>query len=170
MNNFFIEIPTFQYPKDRLLAFQETIQGWKPNMHYNQKNVDTIAEHKWFDFYPDQEDPLIEEVSNCINLPLNTGAYKFVKTLKGGTLPFHVDPNRECVLMLPLTENNAALQWKNMKGQVCCEHEYKYPTVINAKIPHGVPSNNKDRIFLQVTIPCTWKYLNENYKTIFKVI
>jgi hypothetical protein len=170
MNNFFVEVPGFEYPKDRLFAFQNSITEWKPNMHYHRNNIDTIEDHKWFDFYPDQEHPLIQEVSNCINLQLENGAYKFVKTLKGGVLPFHVDPHRTCVLMLPLTDNNAGLQWRAPNGKLLQEHVYKYPTVINAKILHGVPLNDKDRIFLQVTIPCSWKHLIENYKTIFNII
>ena len=102
-------------------------------------------------------------------MPLEAGAYKFVKTLAGGALPFHIDPQRSCVLMLPLSDDNSGLQWIDADWNVICECVYKGPTVINAKIRHGVPTNTKDRIFLQVTIPCTWDYLLQNYDKIFNV-
>lgn len=169
MSRFFLEILDFKYPKADCLAYSQSITEWKPNVHYAKQGIDTVEEAKWFDHYPDQDNnPLIKQITSSINLTLEGGAYKFVKTLAGGSLPFHIDPHRECVFMLPLTDDNAGLQWA-WGNKILCEHVYKGPTVINAKIMHGVPTNNKDRIFLQVSIPCTWNYLINHYKEIFNL-
>jgi hypothetical protein len=168
MINFFLEVLDFKYPKNELYEYQKSITDWKPNIHYAKKGVDTITDAKWFDYYPNQEtDLLIKEVTKNININLKPGAYKFVKTLAGGSLPFHIDPNRECVFMLPLTDNNAGLQWVDNNKNILCELIYRGPTVINAKILHGVSLNNKDRSFLQINLPCTWKHLIENKDKIF---
>jgi|AntAceMinimDraft_12_1070368.scaffolds.fasta_scaffold07517_6 hypothetical protein len=169
MSRFFLEVLDFKYPKAQLFEYQASIKDWAPNVHYSKKGIDTAADSKWFDYYPDQDNNhLIKEVTENINIKLDGGAYKFVKTLAGGILPFHIDPQRECVLMLPLTDNNAGLQWK-IGNTIVCTHIYKGPAVINAKILHGVPTNDKDRLFLQATIPCTWNYLINNYQHIFNI-
>ena len=170
MSKFFLEVLDFKYPKNQLFEYQQSITEWAPNVHYSKKGIDTAADSKWFDYYPNQDsEPLIQDITNNISLPLEAGAYKFVKTLAGGALPFHIDPQRSCVLMLPLSDDNSGLQWIDADQNVICECVYKGPTVINAKIRHGVPANTKDRIFLQVTIPCTWDYLLQNYDKIFNV-
>ena len=169
MDDYYIEID-FDYPKKELLEYQLTINEWAPNLHYNKKGINTIEDVKWFDHYPDFNSNLIfyELLSNIhLDIDTNVNPFKFVKTLKGGSLPYHIDPIRECVLMLPLTDDNADLFWINNKSEVICKCTYKGPTVINAKIMHGVPENKSDRIFLQVNIPCDWKYLINNYKDIF---
>ena len=170
MEKYFLELLDFKYPKAELLVYQDSINQWKPNVHYNKLGIDTSKDSKWFDFYADINEPLIKEISNNINLTLENRPYKFVKTLAGGSLPFHIDPQRECVLMLPLTDNNAVLQWKDTDDNILCECTYKGPTVINAKILHGVPTIEKDRIFLQVNVPCSWDYLLKNYKNIFNLL
>lgn len=170
MSKFYLEILDFKYPKEECLKYAESISDWRPNVHYAKRGIDTINDAKWFDYYPDQDnEPLMKQITASINLPLEAGAYKFVKTLAGGTLPYHIDPQRECVLMLPLTDNNAGLQWIDQNKNFIAGCVYKGPTVINAKIMHGVPKNDRDRIFLQVTTPCSWDYLLTNYKNIFNV-
>lgn len=170
MSRFYLEVLDFKYPKAECLHYAKSITEWKKNVHYAKKGIDTVADAKWFDYYPDQNnESLINQITANINLPLGNGAYKFVRTLAGGNLPYHIDPQRECVLMLPLTDNNSGLEWIGENRQPICSVIYRGPTVINAKILHGVPMNRKDRIFLQVNIPCNWSFLLENYRNIFNV-
>ena len=95
---------------------------------------------------------------------------RFTRHLPGGKLPWHIDPQRECVFMIPLTTDNEGLQWIDGKANVLCEHIYTCPTVINAKIMHGCKKITKERIFLQVDIPCSWTELKQDYKYIFNVL
>ena len=71
--------------------------------------------------------------------------------------------------MIPITLNNEGLQWIDGKARVICEHIYTCPTVINAKIMHGCQEITKERIFLQVDIPCSWTKLTNDYKYIFNM-
>lgn len=169
MFKFFLEVLDFKYPKQELFEYQQSIKEWVPNVHYAKSGINTIDDVKWFDYYNKYDLELLNVISKNINLPLEKSSFKFVKTLAGGSLPFHIDPHRDCVFMLPLTDNNSGLQWINSQGDVICDCTYKGPTVINTKILHGVPENNKDRIFLQVNMPCTWSYLLENYRNIFNL-
>jgi hypothetical protein len=169
MFNFFLEVLEFKYNKQELFEYQASITEWASNFHSAKKGTNTMDRYKWFDYYPVQTEPLMVQVSSAISLPLKQSPFKIVKTLAGGSLPYHIDPYRECVLMLPLTDNNAGLEWIDRTGKVIGSCTYKGPTVINAKIMHGVPFNDKDRIFLQVDIPCTWDYMIENYNSIFKL-
>jgi hypothetical protein len=167
MHEYYIEVLDFKYPKLELLEYQKSIKEWKPNFYFLKVNIDSIKEEKWFETAICSED-LVERIRNNITPPFNTGAFKFQKNLAQGTVPFHIDQYRDCVLMLPLTDDNSGLQWVDSNNNILCEYQYKGPTIINSKIRHGIPTNNKDRIFFQVNIPCTWEYMKDNYKTIFK--
>lgn len=166
MSKFYLEVLGFQYPKDQLFQYQQHIKNWKPNVHYSSLGINTFSV-KWFDHYPDINEPLIKEITSKINLNFESGCCKFVTLLEGGNLPFHIDPNRECVFMLPLTDDNSGIQWIDQDQNILCDHVYRGPTVINAKILHGVPSNTKTRSFLQVNLPCTWNDLISNKEHIF---
>ena len=95
MSKFFLEVLDFKYPKEQLFEYQKSITEWAPNAHYSKKGIDTATDSKWFDYYPNQDtETLIQETTNNISMPLSGGAYKLVKTLAGGALPFHIDPQR----------------------------------------------------------------------------
>jgi len=167
MSDYVIEIPKFKYNQQALLEYQTHITAWKPNVHYAKIGVNTNNGSNWFDFYPDDTDDIIKDITRSLNINLDPKPYKFTKHLAGGVLPWHIDPHRECVFMIPLTENNEGLQWVDENNSIIAQHVYTCPTVINAKIRHGCPRITKDRIFLQVNIPCLWNELKVNYATIF---
>lgn len=167
MSDYFIEIPNFKYNQKALLEYQSCITDWRPNVHYARIGINTNSGSNWFDYYPDENEDIIKDITKSLNIELDTKSYKFTKHLAGGVLPWHIDPQRECVFMIPLTDNNEGLQWVDDTSNVIAQHVYTCPTVINAKIKHGCPRITKDRIFLQVNIPCTWKELKDNYTTIF---
>lgn len=166
MSKFYIEVLDFKYPKDELAEYHKNIKKWIPNHHYSAKGINTFNLN-WLDYYPDISHPIFEKISSSINLELLPGYFKFVTLLGKGSLPYHIDPNRECVFMLPLTENNAGLKWIDDEENVVCELIYKGPTVINAKIPHGVPLSERTRSFLQINLPCSWDFLINNVENIF---
>lgn len=167
MSDFVIEIPNFTYNKLELLEYQSRIIDWKSNVHYSKIGVNTNNKNNWFDYYPDVNEEVIQSITQSLNIKLDPTPYKFTKHLSGGVLPWHIDPQRECVFMIPLTDNNEGLYWVDSNNKIIANHTYTCPTVINAKIRHGCPKITKDRIFLQVNIPCSWEYLKNNYKDIF---
>jgi len=167
MSDYVIEIPNFKYNQQALLDYQANITEWKPNVHYSRLGINTNNSNNWFDFYPSETENVIKDITQSLNIKLDAKPYKFTKHLSGGVLPWHIDPQRECVFMIPLTDNNEGLQWVDNSNSVIAQHIYTCPTVINAKIKHGCPKITKDRIFLQVNIPCSWKELKDNCKNIF---
>jgi hypothetical protein len=52
--------------------------------------------------------------------------------------------------------------------EILLEWTYRCPTIINAKVTHGVPIVNSDRIFLQIKIDKEWDYVKEHSRRIFK--
>jgi hypothetical protein len=169
MYEYFVEIPNFKYDREALLKYQKEITDWRPNVHYTKAGIDTGKRNSWFDYYPDKNTNIIKDIASQINIDLNSKPFKFTRHLPGGKLPWHIDPQRECVFMIPITLNNEGLQWIDGKAQVICEHIYTCPTVINAKIMHGCQEITKERIFLQVDIPCSWTKLTKDYKYIFNM-
>ena len=134
MYEYFVEIPNFKYDREALLKYQKEITDWRPNVHYTKAGIDTGKRNSWFDYYPDKNTNIIKDIASQINIDLNSKPFKFTRHLPGGKLPWHIDPQRECVFMIPITLNNEGLQWIDGKAQVICEHIYTCPTVINAKI------------------------------------
>ena len=132
MYDYFIELPDFVYDKEGLFLYQHHVTMWKPNVHFAKAGLDTGKENSWFDYYPNKDLTILQEISSIINLDLNSKPYKFTKHLAGGILPWHLDPQRQCVLMIPLTDSPEGLQWINGKGEVIADHVYTCPTVINA--------------------------------------
>lgn len=158
-NEYVYEVLDFLYPKQEILEYALIHEDWKPNIWYTAANVD-LTQAKWWDYYPSDDCPIIGQVSSSIKAELPPGSYKLVKTLKGGHLPYHIDPQRECVFMLPLTDDNSGIEWIDANSNVIYKHTYVGPTVINAKIKHGVPYVDKDRYFLQVNLPVGWNELS----------
>ena len=72
----------------------------------------------------------------------------------------HIDPQRTAVLMLPLTDNPSPIVFYE-NDQEIFKHVYTGPTIINAKIKHGVPQVTKDRIFLQINFFNPWNEICE---------
>tara|TARA_S200000501_G_scaffold260989_1_gene244959 strand:- start:427 stop:942 length:516 start_codon:yes stop_codon:yes gene_type:complete len=169
MYEYFVEVPNFKYDREQLLKYQQGITDWRPNVHYTKAGIDTGKRNSWFDYYPDKNINIIKDIENQIKINLNSKPFKFTRHLPGGKLPWHIDPQRECVFMIPITLNNEGLQWIDGKGNIVCEHIYTCPTVINAKIMHGCQEITKERIFLQVDIPCSWTQLTRDYKYIFNM-
>jgi hypothetical protein len=166
MDNFVLELPELKYDRVGLINYQASIKDWHPNHHFMKAGLDTSS-CNFFDYYPDEADSelLTNTFNNIANLlPLERKPFKFTKVLKGGILPDHIDPSRDCILMLPLTENPSKVVWKE-NGVIIKEHIYRCPTVINGKILHGVPEVLEDRIFLQCKITCNWETLQKSHKS-----
>lgn len=167
MNDFIIELADFSYDKSALYKYQQHHINWVANVHYKSFGVDT-AEMGFFDYNPTTDcDGLLTPVLKNINFDITLGDFKFNKLLKNGKMPFHIDPQRSAVLMLPLTDDPAKIEWRDSKENVLYTHIYKCPTIINAQILHGVPFSHNERIFLQVRIHKEWDFIKENYKTMF---
>jgi hypothetical protein len=167
MNDFIIELPNFSYDKLALFEYQQKNIEWAANVHYKSGGIDT-ASMGFYDHYPTTDcGGLLLTILKNINLSLNFNDFKFNKLSHNGKMPFHIDPQRSAVLMLPLTTDPAKIEWQDTDGNVLYEHTYKCPTIINAQILHGVPFSNNERIFLQVRIHEEWHIIQENYKTMF---
>ncbi|MGY8867761.1 MAG: hypothetical protein ACKVJK_19320, partial [Methylophagaceae bacterium] len=76
--------------------------------------------------------------------------------------PMHIDPQRTAVLMLPLTDNPSPIVFYEDYQEVF-KHVYTGPTIINAKIKHGVPKVARDRIFLQINFFNPWNEICEQF-------
>lgn len=172
MNDYVLELPNFKYNRIGLFEYQANIKNWSNNYHYNNGGYDTSKDY-FYDYYPEDDcNGLLIEIFDQINLGYTLSPMsdtKFSKLLAGGKMPFHVDPQRSAVLMLPLTDDPAKLEWRDREKNILYEHEYKCPALINAKILHGVPHSLNDRIFLQIKIMGEWEYILDNYKNIFKI-
>lgn len=172
MNDYVLELPDFKYDRVGLFDYQARIEDWSNNYHFNKGGYDTSKVH-FYDYYPqDYCNGYLSEIFNQIDLGYELfpeSDTKFSKLLAGGKMPFHIDPQRSAVLMLPLTDDPAKLEWRDAQRNFLYEHEYKCPTLINAQILHGVPHSLNDRIFLQIKIMGEWSHLLDNYKTIFKM-
>ena len=165
MNKFVLELPWFLYNKDQLLDYQKNIQDWIPNKIYAEKNIDTSL-LKFFDYFLDKDDFILNEIKTQLKFDLKQGFCKFTKVLQGGTMPYHYDPDRTCILMIPITSDPSPIKWKFL-GKIRYEHTYRCPAIINGKIQHGVPEVKKDRIFLQLSVPATWDELTKNLHQFF---
>ena len=75
-------------------------------------------------------------------------------------MPPHTDPLRTGVLMIPLTEEPSPIVFYENNRKIF-SHKYVCPTLINAKIKHGVPEVKKDRIFLQINFVQSWDNLKK---------
>jgi len=165
-NRFIIEYPNLKYDKYGLFDYQSQITDWYSNSIFLSYGIDTLTT-KFFDKYIEQTsaDILLKTFNDLSKIfQLKNPAMKFTKILAGGMMPDHIDPQRTCILMLPLTDNPSAIIWKE-NDEIIYKHVYKCPTVINGKIMHGVPSTSNDRIFLQVSLDYEWEVLQKSHKS-----
>jgi hypothetical protein len=156
MNRFIIELTDFEYPKQQLFDYQDNNPAYEANIHFKSGyGYDTAKESKFFDLNGSK----CEEANKLVE-SLGLEEYKFTKVLAGGAMPAHIDPQRDAVLMLPLTDEPSPIVYYENSVEVF-RHTYTKPTIINAKIKHGVPVVTRDRIFLQINLHDPW---NEIYK------
>ena len=156
VSDFIVEHPNFKYPRQELFNFQNNNPAYKENQHFQKRyNLNTASSHKFFDLIKMENDVIKDLTKN-----LQCNDYKFTKVLAGGVMPKHIDPQRTGVLMLPLTDSPCPIVfYKN--GKEVFSHVYTCPTMINAKIEHGVPEVNNDRIFFQINFLQSWETLKE---------
>lgn len=166
-NQFIIELPQLQYDRTSLLSYQKTIKEWHSNYYWTTIGVDTMGKFQLYEHVPDEDNSeiltnLLQKIRS-LGLPVDKKAFKFLKILKGGTFPDHIDPRRDCILMLPLTDNPDKIYFKE-NDVVVFEHQYSCPTITNGKIIHGVLPTKNDRIVLQCKINCDWETLQKSHK------
>ena len=163
---FIIEYPDLEYDREGLFDYQNQITDWHPNDIFSKMGIDTSTT-KFFDKYVDPTASVVllktflalDEMFELGDPPM-----KFTKVLTGGMMPYHIDPSRDCILMLPLTDDPSEIAWME-NDVIIYKHVYKCPTVINGKILHGVPSTSNDRILLQCKINCNWEVLQKSHKS-----
>lgn len=147
---YYVELPDFIYNKEELFNFQDKNSHYRENEHFKEGySFDTAKECLFFDL-PANNATCVQKVIDNNHLNINANDCKFTKVLAGGHMPYHIDPLRKEVLMIPLTDDPAPVVWVDDQDNIIQEHIYKMPTIINAKIRHGVPSVSFDRIFLQM--------------------
>lgn len=164
---FVVEFPQLKYDKSAILAYQETIKEWQSNYYWSTQGVNTILEYQLYEHFPKENDSeilneLLQKIRE-LGLAVDSKPFKFTKILKGGILPDHIDPRRDCILMFPLTDNPDKVFFKE-NNVIVFEHQYTCPTIINGKIMHGVLPTKNDRIVLQCKINCDWQTLQKNHK------
>lgn len=162
MNNRFVLPLDIDYPQEELFNFQNNSKKYIANIHYAGIKRDTAIQDKFFDYRVENCKPA-KDFCNLFNLDIKTTESKFNKILAGGTLPVHTDPIRTGVIMLPLTPDPSPIEYYVGKIKVF-EYTYTGPTIINAKIPHGVPVIDTDRIFYQIDIFEDWESIVNKYE------
>lgn len=159
MNRFVIELDNFEYPKQELYDFQNNNDGYKANIHFKSGHgYDTAKGSKFFDL-TSKDCEVANKFVKSIGLDTD---YKFTKVLAGGEMPAHIDPFRTAVLMLPLTDEPSPIVYYEDNIEVY-RHTYTKPTIINAKIKHGVPIVTRDRIFLQINLVEDWNIVYKRF-------
>ena len=147
---YYVELPNFVYDKKELFTFQDQNSDYRENAHFKEGySLDTAKECLFFDLLANKA-TCVQKVIDDNNLNINVNDCKFTKVLAGGHMPYHIDPLRTEVLMIPLTDDPAPVVWVDEQDNIIQQHIYRMPTIINAKIRHGVPSVKFDRIFLQM--------------------
>ena len=162
MNTRFVLPIDIEYPKSKLFEFQHSSNNYVSNIHYAGIKRDTAIQDKFFD-YRVTECQLADDFCKQFNLDITTKESKFNKILAGGILPVHTDPLRTAVIMVPLTDSPAPIEYYVGKIKVF-EYYYTGVTIINAKIPHGVPKIDTDRIFYQVDVFEDWEAIVNKYE------
>ena len=159
-NRFIIELDNFYYPRQELFEYQDNNADYKANIHFKSAhNYDTATQSLFFDL-TGKECEVANRFIESIGLETD---YKFTKVLAGGEMPAHFDPYRTAVLMLPLTDEPSPIVYYENDVKVF-EHTYTKPTIINAKIKHGVPTVTRDRIFLQINFYEEWKSIQQQFR------
>tara|TARA_Y200000002_G_scaffold378031_1_gene384659 strand:+ start:867 stop:1358 length:492 start_codon:yes stop_codon:yes gene_type:complete len=154
--DYIIEFPNLKYAKQEIYNYQNNHVNYKENIHFkSQYKLDTAKECKYYDL-TDKDCT----AANSLIETVKSDDYKFTKVLAGGYMPPHVDPQRTGVLMIPLTDDPSPIVFYD-DNDVTLSHTYKCPTMINAKIKHGVPEVEFDRIFLQINYFQPWEEIKE---------
>lgn len=161
MIDYFIELKDLYYDKVGLYNFQNEHENYVSNMHYKKIGNNTEETFKYLDLY-NFDSEIAKQL--CQRFNCKTDA-KFTKILAHGTLPFHIDPNRTAVAMFPLTDNPSPISFVDKEDNLLYTHTYTCPTIINAKVRHGVPSTETDRIFFQVNCYLPWNEVVEMYQS-----
>jgi len=147
---FYKELPDLIYDRNELYSFQDNNPDYQENVHFKKGySFDTAKECLFFDL-PANNAECIQRVIDDNNLDISISDCKFTKVLAGGNMPYHIDPQRAEVLMIPLTDDPAPVVWVDEQDNIIQEHIYRMPTIIRKKNKHGVPSVTFDRIFLQM--------------------
>ena len=168
MNKFYVEVPHLKFDYDALLDYYENITEWNTNKTFlSGYGRDSAVEDLWFDYYPSHPNKVFDDIIANINADISLTDFKFTKQLAGGKVPWHIDPIRTSVLMIPLKETDDKIEWMDANGNILESHQYTCPTVINATRWHGCPEVKQDRLSLQVSIPYLWRELLINYNTLF---
>jgi len=157
MQEYVIELPNLEYPRKELFDYQNNNPNYKGNMHFQNSYKYDTSDCFFFDLI-DQDCKEANELANSLGLE----EYKFTKVLAGGKMPAHIDPFRTGVLMLPLTDEPSPIIFYE-NGEETFRYTYTGPTIINAKIKHGVPEVTRDRIFLQINLKEPWNDILSTY-------
>jgi hypothetical protein len=153
-NRYVIPLTNFKYNRQAIVDAQHNHKNYEANplfMDYN--GVDTVKDCLMFDLTKFKYD-VTENLCARFNFKTDD---KFTKVLAGGVMPAHIDPLRTAVVMFPLTDKPSPIHYYDESMNELFNYTYEGVTIINAKIKHGVPANNSDRIFYQVNCYLPWE-------------
>ena len=153
-NRYVIPLTNFKYNRQAIVDAQHNHKNYEANplfMDYN--GVDTVKDCLMFDLTKFKYD-VTENLCARFNFKTDD---KFTKVLAGGVMPAHIDPLRTAVVMFPLTDKPSPIHYYDESMNELFNYTYEGVTIINAKIKHGVPVNNSDRIFYQVNCYLPWE-------------
>jgi hypothetical protein len=160
-NRYVIPLTNFKYNRQAIVDAQHNHKNYEANplfMDYN--GVDTVKDCLMFDLTKFKYDVTVDL---CARFNFETDD-KFTKVLAGGVMPAHIDPLRTAVVMFPLTDKPSPIHYYDESMNELFNYTYEGVTIINAKIKHGVPVNNSDRIFYQVNCYLPWEEVVTMYK------
>ena len=160
-DRYVIPLPNFEYDRQAIVDVQHNHENYEANKHFmNYNGVDTVKDCLMFDLTKFKYDVTVDL---CARFNFKTDD-KFTKVLAGGTMPAHIDPKRTAVVMFPLTDKPSPIHYYDDDMNELFNYTYEGVTIINAKIKHGVPVNNSDRIFYQVNCYLPWEEVVTMYK------
>ena len=160
-DRYVIPLPNFKYDRQAIVDAQHNHENYEANKHFmNYNGVDTVKDCLMFDLTKFKYD-VTENLCARFNFKTDD---KFTKVLAGGTMPAHIDPKRTAVVMFPLTDKPSPIHYYDEDMNELFNYTYEGVTIINAKIKHGVPVNNSDRIFYQVNCYLPWEEVVTMYK------
>ena len=160
-DRYVLSLPNFKYNRQALIDVQHNNEKYEGNYFFKgSRNLDTSKECYYYDLM-EFKSPEIDKLLKKFNFETHC---KFTKVLAGGVMPSHIDPKRTAVVMFPLTDDTSPIVYYDKDKNKLFEYTYTGVTVINAKIEHGVPVNETDRIFFQVNSYLPWEELVTMHK------
>lgn len=160
-DRYVLALNNFEYDRQSIFDVQNNHENYEANKHFMKHNgIDTVKDCLMFDLTKFKYD-VTENLCARFNFKTDD---KFTKVLAGGTMPAHIDPLRTAVVMFPLTDNPSPIYYYDESMNELFNYTYQGVTIINAKIKHGVPVNNSDRIFYQVNCYLPWEEIVTMYK------